>query len=264
MYVPQIWFDLHPLEKVLLPVVKAGDVDDLPTYGRNLTTLKHVAPEHQWVKESGQWPHAVQSDLASVSFADHCVGMVLDAFDERADKDNTVICLFSDHGFHLGEKERWAKRTLWEDGTRVPLIIAGPSIQPAVCERPVGLIDIYPTLLQMTGQKSNPHHEGQSLVPLLEDPSRVWDRPAITTFGLGNHAVRSTRWRYIHYVDGSEELYDHDNDPDEWTNLADDPQMKSILDEHRKWLPKTEQPILGKGSTGHDAYSAAAAELEAK
>ncbi len=106
--------------------------------------------------------------------------------------------------------------------------------------------------------------KGQSLVPLLEDPSRVWDRPAITTFGRGNHAVRSTRWRYIHYVDGSEELYDHDHDPHEWTNLAGDPQMKSILDAHRKWLPKDEQPILGKGSTGHAAYEAAAAELESK
>ncbi len=264
MYVPQLWFDLHPREKVLLPVISEGDIHDLSPYARNLVTLKHVAPEHHWVQESGQWPHAVQSYLASVSFADYCVGKVLDALDQRADKENTIVCLFSDHGFHLGEKERWAKRSLWEDGTRVPLIIAGPEIKPAVCDRPVGLIDIYPTLLQLSGQKANPQHEGQSLVPLLEDPSRAWDRPAITTFGRGNHAVRSTRWRYIHYVDGSEELYDHDHDPHEWTNLAGDPQMKSILDDHRKWLPKDEQPILGKGSTGHAAYEAAAAELESK
>ncbi len=264
MYVPQKWFDLHPLEKVQLPLITEGDIHDLPTYGRNLTTLKHVAPEHQWVKSSGQWPHAVQSYLASVSFVDSCVGMVLDALEKRGDKENTIICLFSDHGFHLGEKERWAKRSLWEDGTRVPLIFAGPDIQPAVCDRPVGLIDIYPTLLQLAGQPANPHHEGQSLVPLLEDPALKWDRPAITTFGRGNHAVRSTRWRYIHYLDGSEELYDHDNDSHEWTNLAADPRFANVLAEHRKWLPKTEQPILGKNSTGHQAYEAAGEALKKK
>lgn len=258
MYVPQKWYDLHPRNQILLPTIKTGDVEDLSTYARNLVTLKHVAPEHSWVKQSGQWPHAVQSYLASVSFADHCVGMVLNALQQRADRDNTVICLFSDHGFHLGEKDRWAKRSLWEDGTRVPMIIAGPSIEPAACARPVGLIDIYPTLLALTGQKANSRHEGQSLVPLLKDPSREWDRPAITSFGRGNHAVRSTRWRYIRYLDGSEELYDHDNDPHEWTNLAADPQLKNIISEHRRWLPKSEKPILGQGSTGHQAYAAAA------
>jgi choline-sulfatase len=262
MYAPKKWYDLHPRDQVLLPMLKKGDVDDLSAYARNLVTLKHVAPEHGWMKQSGQWPHAVRSYLASVSFADHCVGMVLDALQQRADRDNTVVCLFSDHGFHLGEKERWAKRSLWEDGTRVPLIVAGPSIKPAVCDRPVGLIDIYPTLLKLTGQKINPQHEGQSLTPLLEDPAQKWDRPAITSFGRGNHAVRSTRWRYIRYVDGSEELYDHDRDAHEWTNLAADPKLKTVLSEHRRWLPKTEQPILGKGSTGHKAYAAAADELK--
>ena len=99
-------------------------------------------------------------------------------------------------------------------------------------------------------------------MPLLEDPTRAWDRPAITTFGRGNHAVRSTRWRYIRYVDGSEELYDHDTDPHEWTNLAGDPQIAKVLEDHRKGLPKDEKPILGHGSTGHNAYEAAAAALE--
>ena len=262
MYVPKKWFDLHPRNKISLPLIKTDDVNDLSRYARNLVTLEHVAPEHDWVKASGQWPHAVQSYLASVSFADYCVGMVLDALDKRADADNTIICLFSDHGFHLGEKQRWAKRSLWEDGTRVPMIIAGPSIEAADCARPVGLIDIYPTLLDLTGQPTNPKHEGQSLSPLLRNPTREWKRPAITTFGRGNHAVRSTRWRYIRYLDGSEELYDHNNDPHEWTNLAGDPQMKKVIDEHRRWLPKSEQPILGKGSTGHKAYAAAAAELK--
>jgi len=259
MYVPQKWFDLHARDRVALPLLKADDVDDLSTYARNLVTLEHVAPEHTWMKESGQWPHAVQSYLASVSFVDHCVGIVLDALDRRADAGNTVVCLFADHGFHLGEKERWAKRSLWEDGTRVPMVITGPSIDTAVCNRPVGLIDIFPTLLDLTGQQADPKHEGQSLEPLLSDPDREWTRPALTTFGRGNHSVRSTRWRYIKYLDGSQELYDHNNDPHEWTNLAADPKFKSVISEHRQWLPSSELPILGKNSTGHKAYEAAAA-----
>ncbi len=114
------------------------------------------------------------------------------------------------------------------------MIIAGPSITPADCKRPVGLIDIYPTLLNLTGQQANSNHEGQSLKPLLDDPTREWKRPALTSFGRGNHSVRSTRWRYIRYVDGSEELYDHKNDPHEWTNLSSDPKMQKVLDEHRR------------------------------
>ncbi len=261
MYVPQAWYDMHPRDEVRLPLLKVDDVDDLSEYAINLVTLEHVAPTHAWMKESGQYRHAVQSYLASVTFVDDCLGMVLEALDNRADANNTIICLFSDHGFHLGEKNRWAKRSLWEDGTRVPMIIAGPKVEPAVCDRPVGLIDIFPTLLDLTGQTAISQHEGQSLTPLLEDPRKDWDRPTMTTFGLGNHAVRSTRWRYIRYLDGSEELYDHQNDPHEWTNLATDPRMKEIIRQHRRWLPAFEQPILGSESTGHQAYAAAAREL---
>ena len=261
MYVPPEWFDRHPRDRVKLPELARGDVDDLSTYARDLTTLKHVAPQHTWLRESGQWAHAVQSYLASVSFVDHCVGRVLAALEDRRDADNTIVCLFSDHGFHLGEKARWAKRSLWEDGTRVPMILSGPNIGPGICDRPVGLIDLYPTLLALTGQAADGKHQGQSLQPLLADPQRPWPRPALTTFGPGNHAVRSTRWRYIHYLDGSEELYDHDQDPHEWNNLAADPQLQPVLEAHRRWLPDTEQPILGSGSTGHAAYAAAAARM---
>jgi len=261
MYVPQAWYDRHPRSDVKLPLLKSNDLDDLSAYAINLVTLEHVSPTQAWMRESGQYQHAVQSYLAAGTFVDDCVGRVLDALDHRADANNTIVCLFSDHGFHLGEKEHWAKRTLWEDGTRVPMILTGPSIEAAVCDRPVGLIDIYPTLLELTAQAANPNHEGQSLVPLLENPRRAWDRPTLTTFGLGNHAVRSTRWRYIHYLDGSEELYDHQNDPNEWTNLATDPGLKEIVIRHRRWLPKSQQPILGSGSTGHKAYAAAGAKL---
>ena len=116
--------------------------------------------------------------------------------------------------------------------------------------------------MDLTGQQASPKHEGQSIKPLLEDPTREWNRPTLTTFGRGNHSVRSTRWRYIHLLDGSKVLYDHENDPHEWTNLADDPKLATVISEHRHWLPKSEKPILGKGSTGHHAYAATAADLK--
>ena len=133
-YAPQKWFDLYPLESLQLPEVLQNDLDDVSDYGINLTRLDHVAPPHDWVVKNDEWKPLVQSYLACVSFVDHQVGKVLDALDNSPAKDNTLIILYSDHGFHLGEKERWAKRSLWEDSTRVPLIVAGPGVaQGKVC-----------------------------------------------------------------------------------------------------------------------------------
>ena len=129
MYASKKWFDMHPKEKVQLPLVQKSDLMDLSQYAIDLTNLKHVSPTHKWVTGAGQWQHAVQSYLASVTFADHCLGLVLDALESSDYADNTIIALFSDHGFHLGEKERWAKRSLWEDGTRVPIIMAAPGFK---------------------------------------------------------------------------------------------------------------------------------------
>ncbi len=262
MYAPPEWFDMHPRNKIQLPLIKENDRDDLSEYARNLTTLEHVAPLHEWVKESGEWSHAVQAYLASTSLADACVGQVLDALDASPYKDNTIVVLFSDHGFHLGEKERWAKRSLWDDGTRVPMIIVNPFAKDGenrVTKASVGLIDIYPTLLELCGLEADPIHEGHSLTPLLHDPNADWEHPAITSFGPGNHAVRTERWRYIRYNDGSEELYDHATDPHEWTNLAAQAECAEIIEKHRAMLPVDKGPILGEGSTGHLAFSASEA-----
>ena len=178
------------------------------------------------------------------------------ALEESEFANNTIVLLFSDHGWHLGEKGRWAKRSLWEDSTRVPLIVSGPGIDKGkTSPRPVGLIDVYPTLMELCGFPIDPSLDGLSLVPLLNDPNAPRDRPVLTTFGRGNHAVRSTRWRYIRYHDGSEELYDHEKDPNEWENLAGDPRFRSVIRAHAKWLPKTEKPvILNAKSSGLDAY----------
>ncbi|MFP6584398.1 MAG: sulfatase [Candidatus Hydrogenedentota bacterium] len=260
MFAPQEWFDKHPRESIQLPKVRNNDRDDISKYGRDLTTLEHVAPTHEWVSEANQWDHAVQAYLASTTFADACVGKVLDALVASPHADNTIVVIFSDHGFHLGEKERWAKRSLWEDGTRVPLMIQSPTHgHPSQTSAPAELIDIYPTLLDLAGLTSDSNLEGQSLRPLLDDPAAQWNHPARTTFGPGNHSIRTKRWRYIRYADGSEELYDHDSDPNEWENLANREEYEKVLADHRKWLPKTHAPILGQDSTGHKAFAAAEA-----
>lgn len=257
MYVPQKWFDLHPLGSVALPRVKAADLADLSKYAIDITRLKHIAPTQSWMVESGEWQHAVQSYLASVSFVDSCVGTVVAALDRSEHRDNTIIVLFSDHGFHLGEKDRWAKRSLWEESTRVPVVVVAPGVAAgADCKQPVGLIDLYPTLLQLAGLAPDPRHEGHSLRPLLENPQADWPHLARTSFGPGNVALRSARYRYIRYLDGSEEFYDHEADPDEWTNLAASADVEALIKQHAAQLPQRSAPILGKGATGHQSYEA--------
>ena len=136
------------------------------------------------------------------------------------------------------------KFTLWEKANHVPFIIVAPGVTQAgtVCEQPVSLLDIYPTLVDLCGLPQKEELDGRSLLPLLKDPSATWDQPALMTMGRGNHAIRSDRWRYIRYSDGSEELYDHDNDPWEWENVASDPQYAPVISEHKAWIPETEVP----------------------
>lgn len=265
MFVPKKWFDLYPIDSLQLPKVLETDRADLSPYAIDLTNLKHVSPTHEWVSGAGQWKHAVQSYLASITFADHCLGLVLDALDASPHRDNTIIILFSDHGFHLGEKERWAKRSLWEDGTRVPLVVVAPGTAAAqVSARPAELIDIFPTLLDFAGLPADPAQEGQSLRPLIDQPDAEWNHPAITSFGPDNYSVRSTRYRFIQYHDGSRELYDHQSDPHEWTNLAEQPQLASIITEHAAFVPKKQHPALPGNSTGHNAWKASAEALQTR
>lgn len=218
-YSPQKYFDLYPLEQIVLPDVRADDLDDVPAAGIEFAEAR--GDEWRLVADAGRWRHAVQAYLASISFSDAMVGQLLRKLDESHYAANTIVVLWSDHGWHLGEKHHWHKSTLWEEATRVPLIIAAPGVtQPGSRTRsPVGLIDLYPTLIDLCDLPPNPSLDGTSLKPLLKQPARVWQQPAITTHGRGNHAVRSERYRYIRYADGSEELYDHRNDPRELKNL---------------------------------------------
>ncbi len=257
MFATKKWFDMHPKDKIKLPAVPSDDLKDLSQYAIDLTNLEHVSPTHEWVTGAGQWEHAVQSYLASVTFADHCLGLVLDALEKSEHADNTIIALFSDHGFHLGEKERWAKRSLWEDGTRVPIIVSAPGHKAGQkTNRPAELLDVFPTLLELAGLPKDETQEGQSLVPLMKNPKKEWNHPAITSFGLGNYSIRSTHYRFIQYFEGSRELYDLRDDPHEWNNLIKDPKMKQFMKKHAAFIPEKQHPILPGNSTGHNAYAA--------
>jgi arylsulfatase A-like enzyme len=163
----------------------------------------------------------------------------MQALERSGRADRTIVVLWGDHGFHLGEKARWRKMTLWEESTHVPLIVVAPGVTTpgSMSSTPVSLMDIYPTLTALSGLTTPSHVEGASLVPLLEDPAARRDAPAVTTYGYRNHAARSERYRYIQYADGSEELYDHQVDPHEWTNLAADPSFAAVKTDLARWLP---------------------------
>lgn len=235
--VPQKYYDLHPLDQIELPPTTLNDLDDIPEAGRKFA---NPSGDHAKVLKSGRWKEAVQAYLASISYLDGQVGRVLDALDKSPNKDNTIIVFWGDHGWHLGEKEHWRKFALWEEATRAPLIWVVPGLTQAGsrCDRPVDFMSIYPTLCEVTGLPKPTHIEGQSIRSLLADPKSTWDGVALTTFGKNNHAIRDSRWRYIRYADGSEELYDHDADPYEWKNLAQSNEFDSVKANLAKHFPK--------------------------
>lgn len=240
-YVPRPYFDDFPLANIVLPQVKEDDLDDVPPLGKKMANPQG---DHARVLATHNWEKAVQGYLASIEFVDRQVGRLLDAFQKSPYANNTIVVVWGDHGWHLGEKLHWRKFTLWEEATRVPLIICVPGMtQPgSQCPRTVSLLDLYPTLCELCDLPIPEHVEGKSIVRLLKQPDAPWDRPVITTHGYMNHAVRSERWRYIRYSDGTEELYDHEKDPMEWTNLANDPAYAEVKAELAQWLPKVNKP----------------------
>jgi arylsulfatase A-like enzyme len=246
-FAPQRYFNMYPRRDVVMPKILDNDLDDLPSGAKTL-----LKPKKWFFRElmeieaeaPGTWNEAVRAYQASATFADAQVGRILDALDNSDYADNTIVVLWSDHGYHLGEKEHWEKFALWEKTNHVPFIVVAPGVTcPGTrCENPVSLIDIYPTLIDLCGLDQKPELDGVSLLPLLKDPNADWDRPALMTYMRGNHAVRDRRWRYIHYANGTEELYDHLKDPHEWHNLAGDPANQKVINRLKKWLPEMEAP----------------------
>lgn len=220
-YVPQRFFDLYSREAISLPFVKSDDLDDVPDIARQWALSP---PDHETVLQHGQWRHAVQGYLATISYCDSMIGKVLEALRRSPAADNTMIVVWGDNGFHLGEKLHWRKFVLWEEATRVPFIVvppAGVTTTPRIDE-PVSLVDIFPTLCDLSGVPSIEGIDGISLAPLMKGLSSKRGAPAVMTWQKGNHSIRSGKWRYTRYRDGSEELYDHVSDPYEWNNLTGD------------------------------------------
>ena len=226
--VPRKYYELFPLESIELPPYQEDDLADLSPAG---VKMARPGADHARFLASGRWKSAIQSYLATVAYTDANIGRLLDAFARSPSRNNTIIVFWGDHGWHLGEKHHWRKFALWEEATRAPLIwvVPGMTNPGTVCQRPVDFLTIYPTLCDLAGIDVPPHVEGKSLRPLLVDPTAAWSEPAICTYGEGNHAVRTERWRLIQYRDGSRELYDHDRDPYEWHNLADDPRHAETI-----------------------------------
>ena len=241
-YTPKPYFDLYPLEDIVLPEVQEDDLDDVPPAGREVAAFRRI--DHELIAEGGLWKNAIQAYLASISFADAQLGIVLDALDKSAYSNNTIVLLWSDHGWHLGEKKHWHKYTLWERGTRIPFMMVAPGVtqRSKVTNRPVSLLDIYPTLTELCGLPAPGNLDGRSLVPLLKQPDRSWDYPVLISMYRGQYAVRSQHWRYILYPDGSEELYDHWTDPNEWTNLASMPGLEYVKQRLGRLIPADMAP----------------------
>jgi choline-sulfatase len=237
-YATQKWFDLYPEDELQMPPFRRDDRDDTPRFSWYLH-WKLPEPRTKFLEEENEWRNLVRSYLACTSFVDSQVGRVLDALDRNGLSEDTIVVLWGDHGWHLGEKFITGKNTLWDRSTRVPLIFAGPGIaEGGHCRQPAELLDMYPTLIDLCGLPPNRHVEGHSLSPQLNDANATREWPAITTHNHDNHGIRTENWRFIQYADGSEELYDMRHDPNEWFNLAADDRLAEVLREHRRWLPK--------------------------
>jgi arylsulfatase A-like enzyme len=246
LYAPQKYFDRFPLDEIELPPYRPDDLDDAPEIVHAL--FDYGFDRFRMIEQAGGeelWKRWIQAYLACVNFVDDQVGVLLDALDESGRADNTIVVFTGDNGYHMGEKDTLFKGTLWEESTRVPLIVSAPGIGQAgaMCRQAVSLVDLYPTLNELCGLPGAPNPnglplDGTSLVPLLRNPEGAWEGPpaAVSTYatkataiahygpeiGESQFTVRGERWRYTRYGDGSEELFDHAVDPNEWENRAGD------------------------------------------
>lgn len=241
--VPRKYYDMFPLDQIKLPPYQETDLTDVPPAG---VQMAKPDGDHRDILESGRWKEAVQAYLAAIAYTDMNLGRLLEALDKSAYRDNTIICYWGDHGWHLGEKQHWRKFALWEEATRAPFIWVAPGVTKAggVSQRTVDFMSIYPTLTDLCSIPTPKHVEGTSIRTLLANPAAEWSQPARTTHGYMNHAVRTEGWRYIRYANGDEELYDEAKDPYEWTNLAAKPEFAAKKSELAAHLPQKDAPII--------------------
>lgn len=239
---PQEYFDMFPLDKIELPEVPDDDMNDIP----KIAQTNFSTPFVKLMREKGEWKKAVQGYLACMAYADDCVGLVMDALKKSKYAENTIVVLWTDHGWQLGHKNRWEKFSLWNQATNAPLIIYHPDMKTknTTCDQAVSFLDIYPTMADLLGYKKPDYLDGQSLLPLLENPKSKRTTPAVVTYEPRNNAVVLGEWNYIHYENGEEELYNHKKDPQEFKNLAKIKKYKKVIKKLRKYLPETPEEHL--------------------
>jgi arylsulfatase A-like enzyme len=236
--VPKKYFDMNPLDTIKLPEVITNDLTDVPRQG---VEFANPNGPHANILRMGLWQDRVRAYLAAISYMDAQIGRLLDALDKSPSRANTIVVFVGDNGWHLGEKEHWAKVTLWNEATCVPVIWVAPGVTKpgALCEQAVDLMSLYPTLCGLAGVPVPKHVEGVDIKPLLSNPSASWTQPALSTMYKDNHTLRTADWRYIHYADGTEELYNERTDPHEWTNVAAKVEYADTKAKLAKYLPKT-------------------------
>jgi len=233
LYAPKKYFDLYDINKIKIPYTgkdlkNFNDLDDInvPKYHSNF---------HNEILRVKGWKEYVRAYLANLTFADDVLGHLLDGIENSKVKDNTIIVILGDHGWSLGEKEQWKKNRLWEEATKTPLIIYDPSKSTGkgkVSSRVVSLVDLYPTLISLTGLPPKKDLDGFDISELIEKPDNIWNSTVITSRKGNKHALRNEKYRYIQ-IKGKkgliEELYDHENDPNEFYNLANKATYKKVI-----------------------------------
>lgn len=250
--VPKRYYDMFPLEQIELPPgYKAGDLDDLPKPGRWIANHRG---EHAEIVAGEMWKKSLQGYYASLAYVDEQIGRVLDALEHSPNQDNTIVIFLSDNGMHLGEKDHWLKYALWEQSCQVMLSIYVPGDPKQTVDSPVGLLDLYPTLVDLCGLDPPSTHtlDGIDLAPLLTGKVAERGRPVLSTYGRANHAIRDTEYRYIRYRNGDEELYDHKSDTHEWNNLANDPAYDAVKKRLAQFLPRQDAPDVPEQGAASD------------
>ena len=261
LYVPDEYFDRFPLDEIGLPPIQENDLADCaPSLVAN---RPYARLRWELIRRGGEklWRQWLQAYLASIAFVDDQLGRVLDALEASGEANNTVVVFTSDNGYHMGQKECLFKSTLWEESSRIPLVIVDPNhgTPNRFCDTPVSLIDLYPTLLEVADLPREPHEathghqlEGHSLLPLLQNPgSEDWDGPPVALTSVRgltgeHHSVRSRTHRYTLCENGEEELYNHSEDPHEWENLANDPASAEVKQVLRQELESLLQPSASR------------------
>ncbi|MEK9633301.1 MAG: sulfatase-like hydrolase/transferase, partial [Opitutae bacterium] len=255
-YCPQKYFDLYDPNEIKLPPIKEDDLDDLPEKIRKMKTGRSRIV--QKLKSLDAWNDAIHGYLACISYADAMLGRVLDALEKSPYADNTIVVLWSDHGYHLGEKGDWGKHTLWERSSNVPFICSGPGVaKNKVTDVTVSLIDMYPTFQEMCGlPKTRQKLEGTSIASTLAAPNNAKDRSVfLPHMHPGEYAIINRDWRYIHYGEHGEELYDLSKDPNEWTNLAGQQKYADLKTEMASLAPKEFAPHATKLNAKKDLFA---------